>query len=119
MKLRKKFLALFLVFTMVLSLMACGKEDTEDVGKDLPSTGQEDEKDQEEKEPEVTEAPTPTEEPVDVYPAFDLNQRTIKVGIWWDYYYTSAHNDIYDNPQVGNTETAQMQLDNVRRIEKK
>lgn len=120
MKLRKKFLALFLVFTMVLSLMACGgKEDTEDVGKDLPSTGQEDEKDQEDKEPEVTEAPTPTEEPVDVYPAFDLNQRTIKVGIWWDYYYTSAHNDIYDNPQVGNTETAQMQLDNVRRIEKK
>lgn len=46
-------------------------------------------------------------------------KRVINVGTWWEIYYTSDHDDIYDNPAVTNTETAQMQLDNMRAIEEK
>jgi multiple sugar transport system substrate-binding protein len=65
-----------------------------------------------------TKAPTPTPVP-ERYPAFDFGGRTIKVGIWWDYYYTSIHTSINDDPGLSNAETAQMKLDNVRRIEEK
>lgn len=65
-----------------------------------------------------TKAPTPTPVP-ERYPAFDFGGRTIKVGIWWDYYYTSIHTSINDDPGLSNAETAQMKLDNVRRIEDK
>lgn len=45
--------------------------------------------------------------------------RTIRIGTWYDHYYDSTHTSIYDNPEVSNAETSQMQLDNVRRIEEK
>lgn len=45
--------------------------------------------------------------------------RTITVGTWYEIYYTSEHADIYANPAMTNTETAQMMIDNMRAIEEK
>lgn len=46
-------------------------------------------------------------------------KRVIEVGTWYDHYYTSAHTDPYDNPKVSDPDAAQMQIDNMRAIEKK
>ncbi|MCR5743559.1 MAG: extracellular solute-binding protein [Lachnospiraceae bacterium] len=43
--------------------------------------------------------------------------RVINVGTWYDHYYTSAHDDIYDQPDVTDEELAQLNLDNIRRVE--
>lgn len=116
-KTSRKLLALLLALTMVLTLTACGKpaDNSSDGSNDAnPTTAA-----------QVTTAPTeaaatPTPEaPFSKFEAFDFGGRTIKVGIWWDYFYTSDHTAITDNPGLANTETAQMQLDNVRRIEQK
>jgi ABC-type glycerol-3-phosphate transport system substrate-binding protein len=107
-KTSKKVITLFMVFVLILSLGACGKktkETTSDKATEAP---------EETTTPEETATPEATEEA-----GFDLGGRTIKVGTWWDVYYDSRHDSIDDNPSVSNTETAQMQLDNVRRIEKK
>lgn len=45
--------------------------------------------------------------------------RKIEIGTWYEQYYTSDHDDVYDQPQVTDVEQAQMQLDNMREIEKK
>jgi len=113
-KTSKKLLSVLLALTLMFTLTACGKKDSTDTNtKDTPTTA-------------ITQAAVATEAAVatptvvpDKYEAFDFAGRTIKVGIWWDYYYTSDHTAITDNPGLANTETAQMQLDNVRRIEKK
>jgi hypothetical protein len=47
----------------------------------------------------------------------DDGPRTIVIGTWFDIYYVSKHTDVNDNRSVSNTETAQMMLDNMRRIE--
>lgn len=46
-------------------------------------------------------------------------RRIIKVGTWYDHYYTSEHDSIDDNPDVTDTEAAEMQLNNMRAIEEK
>jgi hypothetical protein len=45
--------------------------------------------------------------------------RRITVGTWYEVYYTSAHTNPHDNPEVGDTFLAQMQIDNMRAIEEK
>lgn len=120
-KASKKIIALLLCLVMALSFVACSKSD-ETGGDNVPdakSTEAPDKKDDTGSKDDTPEATaTPTEVP-DPYPAFDFGGRTIKVGIWWDYYYTSDHDDITDDPGLSNTETAQMKLDNVRRVEEK
>lgn len=44
-------------------------------------------------------------------------KRVIKIGTWYDHYYDSDHQDIYENPFVSDEEAAQMQLQAVRDIE--
>jgi ABC-type glycerol-3-phosphate transport system substrate-binding protein len=109
----KKLLTVIMAFILVLSLAGCKKDNNTQTVTQPDSTPTE--------APETTEAAKEEEtQTVDeVYPAFDMQKRTIKVGIWWDMYYTSEHTDITDNPGLTNTETAQMMLDNVRRIEEK
>lgn len=125
MKAIKKLLALLLTLTMVFSLAACGDkaEDTNGDPKEDPTKAPvvENNADEgEDEEGDETVAATPTEEPVvDPYPAFDFGGRTITVGIWWDFYYTSAHTDINEDPGLSNAETAQLKIDNIRRIEEK
>ncbi|HHU71442.1 MAG TPA: extracellular solute-binding protein [Clostridiales bacterium] len=116
----KKLVSLLIILAMAFSLVACGNKEDEK-GKETetaPATSTSEDTD----EADVTDEaePVPTEEPVaDKYPAFDFGGREIKVGIWWDYYYTSEHTDITDDAGLSNPETAQMKLDNVRRIEEK
>lgn len=45
--------------------------------------------------------------------------RTITIGTWYDIYYTSQHDDVYDNPSVEDTVRAQRELDNMRAVEAK
>ena len=49
----------------------------------------------------------------------DGSTRTITMGTWFDIYYTSAHNSIYDNPEVNDPFVAEMELENMRAIEEK
>jgi len=118
----RKVIAALLMLTMLIVFASCGKpeaKNTASIGTNT-KTGV---TDNGSKEPVSTENETKpaeqTAEDEDPYPAFDFGGRTIKVGIWWDYYYTSAHTKITDDPGMSNAETAQMKLDNVRRIEKK
>lgn len=119
----RKMIAILLCMVMVLSLAACGKKDEKNKAATSDGTVEEtkdnevvvDEKAEIE---EAEEAVTTTVEE-EVYQSFDFGGRTIKVGLWWDYYYTSDHKDISDDPGLSNAETAQMKLDNVRRIEEK
>jgi multiple sugar transport system substrate-binding protein len=109
----KKLFAVMLAMAMMVSLAACGnKKAAETDVKATPTLGAD--------TAQATQAPeaTPTSIP-EQYEAFDFGGRTIKVGVWWDYYYTSDHKDISEDPKLDNAETAQMKLDNVRRIEEK
>ncbi len=109
-KASKRLFALLFTLVMVLSMAACkGKEDVPTEAQATPTAAP---------AAEATATPAPTPEP-EKYPAFDFGGRTIKVGVWWDYFYTSDHTAITDDPGLSNTETAQMKLDNVRRIEEK
>lgn len=109
----RRLFALIMVFVFVLSLAACsnGKD------KDQATVVKTDEK---ETSTETTAPTTEIEtEVVDPYPAFDMGGRTINIGQWFDRYYDSNHTSISDNPNLTNEVTAKMQLENVRRIEKK
>lgn len=56
----------------------------------------------------------------DIYPAFDMGGRTIKIASWYaNREYDSNDHNIEDKPDKKNDEYAQMQLDNIRRIENK
>lgn len=116
MRTGKKFLAVLLSLTLVFTLAGCsGKKDTTDNNAGTSTVAP----------TQAAAAATPTEVPAtptpvpDKFAAFDFGGKTITVGTWWDYYYTSDNTSIDDNKAVSNRETAQMQLDNVRRIEQK
>jgi len=127
-RISRKIVASLLVLTMIMAFSACSNDQSQDattVG-DKPDTAAADKgtvketgKSDSEETGKTEQEETPAEVEIDPYPAFDLGGRTIKVGIWWDYYYTSEHNDIKDDPGLSNAVTAQMKLDNVRRIEDK
>lgn len=118
----KKLVSLLCMLAMVFALTACGGKEEDQKSNETsntPATTQEDNNEPEESTEEGTEEVAAEEPEVDPYEAFDLGGREIKVGIWWDYFYTSEHTDITDDPGLSNPETAQMKLDNVRRIEEK
>ncbi len=50
--------------------------------------------------------------------AFD-KETEINIGVYQDMYYDSSHTAIEDNPNLGDQDVAQMQLDNVRAVEKR
>lgn len=107
----KKLLSLVLAATMVFSLAACGKEAKETITD--PTTAPT-------SSTEATKAPEPTPGKTtgNGRAEFDSEgRRIIKVGTWYDHYYTSDHDEIEDNPDVTDVDAAQMQLDNMRRIE--
>lgn len=112
----KKLMVFLLVLTMLLSLSACSKAEKATNAEPTSGAAAVTATATEAAEPTAIATPTPVP---DKFEAFDLGGRTIKVGIWWDYYYTSDHTKPEDDPNVANTETAQMKLDNIRRIEKK
>lgn len=117
----RKLIAILLCMVMVLSLAACGKEDKKNKEVTTNDTVEETKDDATADDTATDDVATDETVPLedDVYTAFDFGGRTIKVGLWWDYFYTSDHTDISDDPGLSNAETAQMKLDNVRRIEKK
>ena len=80
------------------------KEDTED-----PSGGD---------NPDGDKQPENKGEEISVEP-WPGSPRTIRIGTWYDQYYDSTHTDIYAQPKVSNLETAEMMLNNVRRVEEK
>ena len=67
---------------------------------------------------------TPTAEAAPLPPAGNARytedgRRIITIGTWYDRYYVSKHTDITDDPQLADPETAQMRLENMRKIEEK
>lgn len=91
MKNWKRFVALGIAVVMAVSTTACGG------GK------KEESKDE---ETEVSDI------------AFD-KETEINIGVYQDMYYDSSHTAIEDNPNLNDKDTAQMQLDNVRAVEKR
>lgn len=107
----KKLLSVIIAGSMVVSFAGCSnkaKETTAD-----PTTA-----------PTTTDA-TATPEPTKGAQTsgraeYDSDgRRIIKVGTWYEHYYTSDHDAIEDNPNVTDVDAAQMQLDNMRAIEEK
>ena len=45
--------------------------------------------------------------------------RIITIGTWYDIYYVSKHDDINDDPQLADPQSAQIRLDNLRATEEK
>lgn len=115
----KKWKFLYLASTALL-LAACGNgdTDTEETPDDAAAETEEVAEETPADEEEGTEDES-AEDPFAHYPAIDMGGRTIKVATWWDFFYDSRHTDPMDNPEVGNVENAQMEIDNVRRIEEK
>ncbi|GHU73835.1 hypothetical protein FACS1894188_00400 [Clostridia bacterium] len=51
--------------------------------------------------------------------AENADTRTIRIGSWWDFYFTSKDKDIHADPKVNDEIRAQAMLDNLRRVEEK
>ena len=107
----KKLLSVLLAGSMLVSFAGCGKaketgaEPTKDPGKTEAT-----------KTPEATKAPVTNTGRAE----YDSEgRRVIKVGSWYQHYYTSEHDSIDDNPEVIDVDQAQMQLDNIRAVEEK
>lgn len=109
-----KILALGLTVAMMFSIAGCSKKDDTPSNSNnnaTPTT-------QATKAPENTpEASKPSGSGRAEYTAD--GKRIIKVGTWYEHYYTSDHETIEENPDVTDVELAQMQLDNMRAIEAK
>ncbi len=116
----RKTMALGISAAMVLGLTACGGS------SDIPSSSTNDNSSQ-------NTPAADTNDSADNSGAADNNnaddnstpaasngeKRVITVGTWYDHYYTSDHTSIDDNPEVSNLEQAELQLENMRRIEEK
>ncbi len=99
MKFTKKILAVLLTVTMLLALVACGGSGDTD----------------------TTTAPavdTPTEPQQSTgNDSASGEKRVITIGLWWDIYYDSTHEDILDDPAYVGSEADQMRWDIVEQIE--
>ena len=111
MKTSKRLIALLLCLVMSMALMACGGNNKPAESSKAPASEAAKSETPESTAPESTAPSTAPEVKV------DLKGRTINVGLWWDYYYESAHTAIEDDPGLSNTETAQLKLDNLRAVE--
>jgi len=110
---------------MIITVTACGAESnapaaptpiTPEVDPIAPPPADEDE---EYDGPPVFVPPSdvlPTK-PADVIRYWSDGIRHITMATWWDIFYDSSHQDIWDNPDVTNVETAQMSMDALRRAE--
>lgn len=103
----KKLVSMLMASTMMVSLVGCGSSNNKPTSGDTTATPT--------AEGSTETTTTPTEAEVEI----PEETRVITVGTWYDQYYTSDHTSIEDNPNVTNADTAQMQLDNMRAIEKK
>ncbi|MDE7326840.1 MAG: extracellular solute-binding protein [Lachnospiraceae bacterium] len=127
----RKATALALTGVMALSMAACG--DKEGEGNPTPTSqgtnnpaatsGPNNDGDTENENPSQGDQQGNTvgglNDDTSVEPWAGSSPRTIRIGTWFDHYYDSTHTDIYDQPEVSNLETAEMQLANVRRVEDK
>ena len=109
MKLRK-IIALMMSTTMVLSLAACGSDETSNT-----NAGESVEKSSEASE--VAETGKDSSKSSTLYN--DGETRTIKIGTWYDHYYDSTNTDIHDDPSVSDEELAQKHFDVVKEVEDK
>lgn len=110
MKKNKKLVSLLLVSSMLATMVGCGGNNkNEETSKTVEPTTEVTE--------EATQAPEPTTEEEQVErPA---EKRIIKVGTWFDQYYTSDHTSIEDDPNLSDVDKAEMKLANIRAIEEK
>lgn len=123
MKKMNKFLALGLSVILAVSATACGSSGTEtttttdaetDTTESAAETEAEETEDAETEEADTEEA---SDDTTSVYNEGET--RTIKIGTWYDHYYDSTNEDIYDDPSVSDEELAQLHFDNVKRVEEK
>lgn len=106
----KRIISVILILTIALTMASCGNSNN-NTNNNPPATTtdtQQATSDSSQTAAETTQAVVPAAE-----------TRTIKIGTWWDIYYTSANQSIYDNPRVVDEFRAQMALDNVREIEER
>ncbi len=108
-----KILALGLTVAMMFSIAGCSKNEDKPSNNDKTLTPTAEAT----KAPENTPAPKPSGNGRAEYTPD--GKRIIKVGTWYEHYYTTDHDAIEDNPEVTDVELAQMQLDNMRAIEEK
>lgn len=126
-KLSKKLMALMLTSTMAMALTACGggqaQTETSAAESEAPAESEATTEGTEESAEASPESKMAEGASHEEYEPVDLGGRTIKVGVWWDVYISSDYQTLDDITAAGgafdNAETTQMQLDNLREIEKK
>lgn len=113
----KKFISLLMASTMVVSLAGCGSSNSNNSTSTSTNNATTTEAAATEEAADTQAAATEEASTSEV--AIPEETREIKVGTWYDQYYTTDHTSIDDNPDVTNVDNAQMQLDNIRAIEEK
>lgn len=106
----KKFLGMSLASAMALTVVGCSSSNGGSSTATTPDAGNND---------KTTEADNTDATEEGTKPAAPSEKRVVTMGSWWDIYYTSEHDDPDDQPNITNYETAQMQIDNVRKLEEK
>jgi len=101
----KKSVALLLVAVMVLALAACGSKSSSSSSSSAANSSS-----------SSSDGSSSSDSSSSLY---SKDTREILIGTWYEQYYTSDHQSVDDNPSVTNLINAQMQLDNMRAIEKK
>lgn len=114
----KKAAALLMTGVLMFSMAGCGKggDNDEKPSATAAASSNVNNSNSEGNSTEPTAKADPTKAP-DIAPSD--KKRVIRVGTWYDHYYTSKHTDINDDPSMSDPELAQMRLDNVRAIEEK
>lgn len=106
----KKVLAVSLVSAMALSMFGCSNNDSSS-SSDSSATNADSDSDAAASDDEAADDEGGSGQ------VTSDGTRIINIGSWYESYYTSDHDDIYDNDSVTDVEQAQMQLDNMRAIE--
>lgn len=122
----RKATALALTGVMAFFMTACGGSDDKEktptpttAASNPTSAPKEDNEDPSGTNDPGETTPSGNEGEVSSVEPWPGSPRTIRIGTWFDQYYDSTHTDVYDQPKVSNLETAEMMLNNVRRVEEK
>jgi ABC-type glycerol-3-phosphate transport system substrate-binding protein len=102
----KRALGILLSLVMALSAVACSNKESAATPAPAAQTAA----------PAAASADAPA---APAAPATTGEHRVINVGQWWDWYYDSSHDDIFDDEGVSDTVLAQLKLDAIRMVEEK
>lgn len=116
MKSYKKLLALGLSVVMLAGMTACGGGDDTPAASDNNNTPAASDNNN---TPGSDDTNTPADNADNSTPSASGGTRTIKIGTWYDHFYDSTNESIWDDQSVSDEEFAQAHFDVVKEVEEK